>query len=422
MADVVAVLQIDEPGGSAARWNFPDAIGTPPDAPGGIGDPATVSFSFMQTLPGYETLADHPGFTVFDAALQAATRQALATWEAACNVTFVEVPDAGEGGLLRFGRNDMAGGGYTWFPNYAYALDNGGLIAAATPLARPGDVWLSTATNIDGQAPGGYGTYALVHEIGHAIGLKHPFEGVHTLPVAEADLAHSIMAYAPPANMGVVSVSGSPASYSWTIGSLYPAGPMLDDIAAAQVLYGANMSSHAGDDDYHWAPGERFLQTIWDAGGTDAIDAANQVLPCVIDLNAGHASSIGIRATDAAKRAELPDWATAAPTPTYDGRDNLWIAEGVTIEHAFGGAGDDLLVGNAADNVLIGGLGDDTLVGGGGWDNVVLHGPRAATSLEQEQWGDWVATGPDGRDVLWQIAAVWFDDGPVILAGQGLVA
>src|SRR4051812_31512068 len=151
VAGLTALLRSEEPDGIAARWNFPDAIGTSIAAPGGIGDAATVDFSFMQALPGYDLPADHPGFLAFDAALQAAARQALAAWAAVCNLNFVEVPDAGVGGAIRFGRSDMAMGGFTWFPDYAYALDADGRITATRPYAQGGDVWLSTAAALDAQ-------------------------------------------------------------------------------------------------------------------------------------------------------------------------------------------------------------------------------------------------------------------------------
>ena len=49
-------------------------------------------------------------------------------------------------------------------------------------------------------------------------------------------------------------------------------------------------------------------------------------------------------------------------------RDNLHIAQGVVIENAEGGSGDDQLIGNGFANVLNGGCGDDHLTGGGGAD------------------------------------------------------
>jgi len=100
MADMEPLLQVDEPGGLAARWNFTGAIGSPMAAPGGIGAAAIVTYSFMQALPDYEMAIDHPGFRAFDPALDAAARAALAAWAAVCNIGFVEVPDAGQGGEI----------------------------------------------------------------------------------------------------------------------------------------------------------------------------------------------------------------------------------------------------------------------------------------------------------------------------------
>jgi serralysin len=342
-----------------ARWNYPDAPGTP----------ATVTYSFMQAVPAYEAPTNHPGFTPLDASMQAAARAALGSWAAVANLAFIEVPDAGQGGDIRIGSQEMGYGGYSYYPYFV----------GGQPAELGGDVYLGRYPENAQVAPGQYGLATLTHELGHALGLKHPFEGSLTLPGAEQDLSHSIMNYAAPGNASVVSVTGTAEDYTWVRMPLYPSGPMLEDIAAVQALYGANMTQAAGDDSYSWAPNARFFQTIWDAGGTDTLDTSNQVLDSVIDLREGHFSSIAMRDTVTEKRLEIPAFATEAPTPTYDGHGNLAIAFGAVIENATGGAGNDAITGNASANCLIGGDGADTLDGGGGGD--VLFGGTGADSF-----------------------------------------
>ena len=62
--------------------------------------------------------------------------------------------------------------------------------------------------------------------------------------------------------------------------------------------------------------------------------------------------------------------------------DGVWggytIANGVVIENATGGSGDDVLLGNSAANVLTGNAGNDTLMGRGGNDTL-NGGVRAPT-------------------------------------------
>jgi Ca2+-binding RTX toxin-like protein len=79
-------------------------------------------------------------------------------------------------------------------------------------------------------------------------------------------------------------------------------------------------------------------------GGTDAINAAAVTLASFIDLNAG-------------------------ATSTIDGTP-LTLADGTTVEDAFGGDGDDTMIGNSCDNILVGNRGGDTVQGGDGDDTL----------------------------------------------------
>ena len=70
------------------RWNDQSSLGSP----------ATVTYSFMTVSPDYAWFDDSFGFAPMSGVQQAAVRAALATWAEVANITFKEVPDAGNGG------------------------------------------------------------------------------------------------------------------------------------------------------------------------------------------------------------------------------------------------------------------------------------------------------------------------------------
>ena len=119
-----------------------------------------------------------------------------------------------------------------------------------------------------------------------------------------------------------------------------------------QYLYGTNTNTRSGNSTYSWGTNANFIETIWDGGGIDTINAANQTRDAVIDLNAGSFSSIGAYDSSNAE-------------------NNLAIAYGVTIENAIGGSGNDGIIGNSSNNSLLGDTGNDTLTGAGGNDTLV---------------------------------------------------
>ncbi|MFK7945054.1 MAG: M10 family metallopeptidase C-terminal domain-containing protein [Paracoccaceae bacterium] len=212
---------------------------------------------------------------------------------------------------------------------------------------------------------GGFMYGVAIHEFGHGLGLSHPheagagsvqMEGVTSSSSLGAfDLNQSVftaMSYNEP---WVSGPNGRPRTndhgYNRTFGAL--------DIAALQAMYGANTSNAEGDDRYSlWTANEQGTgyQAIWDTGGEDEI-VHEGTADAVIDLRAATL---------------LYEEGGGGFMSYVDGiYGGFTIANGVVIENAEGGEGDDDIIGNDAANRLAGGSGRDTLNGGDGDDHLI---------------------------------------------------
>ena len=284
----------------------------------------------------------------------AAAAKAFAAWAAVTNVTFSRVTNEDAADLVETAitSTDMAQ------TLGAHELPYGG-----TPSPLNG--YYNTKTKgwtADGFRDGHAGLLTLLHEIGHALGLDHPHDGESIFPgVSEA--FHDYGDYN--LNQGIYTVMSYNPGYAAEHGYLsptesgYSATPMALDIAAIQLIYGANMSYHTGKQTYvlpNSFGDTNQWRCIWDAGGKDTISAGKTYQSVHIDL-----------------RAATLEGAHAGGYISRMGSANsgYTIANGVVIENAKGGNGSDVITGNSADNKLSGGDGNDRLNGGAGDDRLV---------------------------------------------------
>ena len=275
---------------------------------------------------------------------------------------------------------------------------------------------VSTLTGTPDPLPGTFAFHDFLHELGHAMGLRHindvnaGFLGA--MPLDHQGREYSVM-------FSGYNVVGGDTSVNNDFQSLG-----LDDVRAVQYIYGANFATHSEDTTYTWNPvtGEESINGVgqgapilpcifsdlWDGGGNDTYDLSNFTTNLQIDLRPGNWSSFGTLLPHGDSTAIIPgnvanDYLYVDPTTGIEDLRSL-------IENAIGGSGDDSLVGNQANNKLVGNAGNDTLDGGLGADSMI-----GGTG------NDTIIQGDGGSDLLKFKAGVHSFDITWTQSGQNLV-
>ena len=205
-----------------------------------------------------------------------------------------------------------------------------------------------------------------LHEIGHALGLRHPHDEGHNF---EDDVIQKTV-----------------MSYNYDKNDPWPASPMIADINAVKTLWGSK--SELGDNVYNLMELRKYdgsVMSISDDGGHDWISVNHSTTGTIIDLRPGSASKVESKT------------------------NNVFIHKDTVIEDVYGSIRDDVITGNYADNDIFGSHGNDKLYGGpkggddtldGGTGDDKLYGGIGNDVLYGGEGDDFLSGGP-GVNILY---------------------
>ncbi len=360
-----------------------------------LGQGASLTWRPVTSADTSSGTASGPAWTAFELGQ---LRLALQAWSNVANITFTEqnsgTTDLDYVKVSDAKMNELTGSSYFGYHD----------VPADGPFPLTGvfnyqvNKWGSGGLNAGGRA---FDT--LMHEIGHGLGLAHPHDGggdEQLFPgvTDSGDLGTNqlnqgvwtIMSY----NRGWNAAPNSDRTYGWAV------TPMALDIAAIQAIYGANTTHNAGANAYFLPLSNGTgLNTgwscIWDTGGNDSIIAFTATTSVTIDLRA--APLVGANAGGYVSRA----------AGIIGG---FTIANGVVIENAATGSGNDSIRGNDVANELVAGAGNDSVVAAGGNDTVYAG---TGDDTVQAGTGHDSVEGADGND------SILGDTGMDYLIGEG---
>ena len=319
------------------------------------------------------------GFTSFNGTQKQNVIAALKYIETVTALSFVQSDEVLASNTLLFALNKQEEDSYGY-----------GYLPEIQPLGS--DIYTAIHPTNETMSVGTQGALTLIHEVGHALGLKHPHEQaeglgeISVLPIDEDSVAITVMSYE----------ESTVENFKFEFSHL--------DIAALHYIYEPNPAARASDDTYEISSTQ--ANFIWDGAGVDTIDASKLKTGVTLHLTPGYHDFVG---------------ESAASIVTAPGQ--ITVNFGTTIEKIIGSAFNDALFGNTQNNVITGNGGSDTIDGGGGLDTALYAESVSAITLsssEENASVTWTITLLNGdKDTLVNVERLSFNDSRVALDLDG---
>jgi serralysin len=222
--------------GSMPNWNYLTGTAAPAN---------TIYYSFSTAAnleSGNTSLLSAP--LAFSLSQQVATRGAMTYASQLTGIKFVETTDANLA-AVHFANANLSGSGTTGLDSsrIGYSYTSGSVVTkfvAASYVYLDNAEWGSVNANL---AKGTQGYETLLHEIGHMLGLKHPFEG--TIKLASGnDTSHTLMSYTHAGGNHSTFSEFDTAALKWLYGGDGLAGALgVNSATGARWLAGTSVAN-----------------------------------------------------------------------------------------------------------------------------------------------------------------------------------